>query len=73
MVSPKLRIQDETLLGPGTKRVSLGCVHGTTARLLLPGSAPLQRTVLRDILIAIHDAEKQCACGETLRQSAAQA
>lgn len=73
MVAPTVRVQDESAFGAGVKRVSLSCAHGTTARLLLPGPAPLQTTVLRDLLIAVHNSEKQCHCGETLRQPATQA
>jgi hypothetical protein len=73
MVKPTVQVRDESVFGAGVKRVSLSCAHGTTARLLLPGRAPLQETVLKDLLIAVHDIEKQCHCGETLRQPAAQA
>jgi hypothetical protein len=73
MVKPTVRALDGSAFGAGVKRVSLSCAHGTTARLLLPGRAPLQETVLQDLLIAVHDSEKQCHCGETLHRSAAQA
>ncbi len=73
MVMPMVRVRDEAMFGQGVKRVSLSCVHGTTARLLLPGRAPLEEGVLRDLLIAVHDTEKRCACGEAMRQSPAQA
>ena len=70
MTVARLRVREDGALGPEVKRVSLACAHGTTARLLVPGRVPLRSDVLRDLLIAVHDVEKGCRCGESLRQPA---
>ena len=61
-LSSSIRIQDAGELGQGVKRISFACAHGTTSRIVLPGSAPLSETVLRDLVSAIHGVATGCQC-----------
>jgi len=67
MALPSFHVRDGGALGPEVKRVSLSCAHGTSTRLFVPGRVPLREDLLRDLLIAVHDVENGCRCGESLR------